>query len=182
MSDWASYRGIRNSEGEPNQGKPSRFGNTEASERSSQGSFRHYFPAQDRYERSYSILVVRPFGGRAREQRVSSVFERPPLAAACCDPRGVIIEMNRCFEQTLEPHLAKQPRLLLYALIPAEARYRTESLLNAWLASACGSIRIEGKRGIPDRLAVANWTAWRVSVRGEVTPMKFAQPLCKPRD
>jgi len=78
--------------------------------------------------------------------------------------------MNRCFEQTLGPHLANQPRLLLYDLIPAEERDRTESLLSALLTSACESIRIEGKRRISDRLAVNNWTAWRVSVPGEESP------------
>jgi len=99
-----------------------------------------------------------------------SVFERAPLAAACCDPQGVIIEMNRCFEQTLEPHLATQPRLLLYDLVPTEERDRTESLLSELLTSACESIRIEGKTRISDRLAVTNWTAWRVSVSGEDSP------------
>ncbi|MGA8270186.1 MAG: ATP-binding protein [Candidatus Sulfotelmatobacter sp.] len=99
-----------------------------------------------------------------------TIFECAPLAAACCNPQGVIVEMNHHFVRALEPHLANQPRLLVYDLIPAEERDRTRSLLGALLDSSCESIRIEGKRRLADELAAINWTAWRVSTRGENPP------------
>jgi len=101
-----------------------------------------------------------------------SIFELAPIAAAHCNQQGVIVEVNRAFDQALDPHLAKQSVLRLIDLVPAEDRETTEALLRALLNSTCDSIRVEGREraSATDGLAVTHWTAWRLPASGEELP------------
>ncbi len=101
-----------------------------------------------------------------------SIFARAPIAAARCNRQGEIVEVNRAFDQALDPHLAKQRVLRLSDLVAAEDRDSTETLLRALLDSTCESIRIAGKeRGsATDGLAVTHWTAWRLPASGGELP------------
>jgi hypothetical protein len=72
------------------------------------------------------------------------------MAAARCNPQGVIVEMNPAFEQAVNPLLLQQRVLRLSDLVPAEDRDTTESLLHALLGATCDRIRVVGrKEGVP---------------------------------
>jgi len=100
------------------------------------------------------------------------IFERAPMAAARCNPQGVIVEMNPAFEQAVNPLLLQQRVLRLSDLVPAEDRDTTESLLHALLGATCDRIRVVGReRGsAKDGLEVTHWTAWRLPASGEEPP------------
>jgi signal transduction histidine kinase len=99
-----------------------------------------------------------------------SIFEHAPLAAARCNPQGVIVEMNPAFEQSLDPSLADGRSLRLYDLLPPETRETTELLLRDLFNSTRDSIRMAGAHAGKDaglRLAKTNWTAWRLPQSGQ---------------
>jgi signal transduction histidine kinase len=91
-----------------------------------------------------------------------SIFEHAPLAAARCNPQGVIVEMNSAFERVLDPVLANKHALRLCDLVAPEERSATESLLRDLLASTCDSIRVAGSDAMK-----MSWTAWRLPHSGE---------------
>src|SRR5580700_10306853 len=74
-----------------------------------------------------------------------SIFEHAPLPAACCNPQGVIIEMNSAFAQALQAGLADQRGLWLSDLVAPDDREATESLLHNLLDCTCDSIRLAGR-------------------------------------
>jgi len=101
-----------------------------------------------------------------------SIFEHSPVAAARCDPKGVILERNPAFEQALDPELVYQSSLGLHDLVPLEEREATESLLHELLDGTRNSIRMDG-RTTTHSLAVTKWTAWRQPGSGDETAHVF---------
>jgi two-component system cell cycle sensor histidine kinase/response regulator CckA len=93
-----------------------------------------------------------------------SIFEHAPLAAARCDPQGMIVEMNRAFEQVVGTNLSGRSPLRISDLVPQQDRDATAALLRELLNCARDSVRMEGSAasGFPN-----NWTAWRLPVSGE---------------
>src|SRR5258708_20351088 len=78
----------------------------------------------------------------------SAIFEHAPIAAARCNPQGVIVEMNPAFVRTLNSGLAGRRSLRLSELVSPQDRDTTESLLPDLLASRRHSIGIHpGGRG-----------------------------------
>ena len=99
-----------------------------------------------------------------------SIFEHAPLAAARCNPQGVIIEMNSAFAQALQAGLADQRALRLSDLVAPDDREATESLLHNLLDCTGDSIRLAGRNTAKNGqggLAVTNWVAWRLPGSGE---------------
>src|SRR6266446_10226752 len=90
----------------------------------------------------------------------SAIFEHAPIAAARCNPQGVIVEMNPAFVRTLNRGLAGRRSLRLSELVSPQDRDTTESLLRDLLASRRDSIGIDAGGAGPDQ-ASAKWTAWR---------------------
>ncbi|MGA9257886.1 MAG: PAS domain-containing protein, partial [Candidatus Sulfotelmatobacter sp.] len=79
-----------------------------------------------------------------------SIFERAPIAAARCNPEGVIIEMNPAFEQALDPDLANQQILRLCDLVPAEDRDTLNHFCaHCWTPLATASVSKEQKEEVP---------------------------------
>jgi len=91
-----------------------------------------------------------------------SIFEHAPVAAACCDSQGVIVEVNPAFEHALRARLSEKRSLRLYDLIPPQDRGAVELLLRDLLDASRDSIRLQIKSAAHG-LANTNCTAWRFS-------------------
>jgi signal transduction histidine kinase len=106
----------------------------------------------------------------APETGFHSIFEHAPLAAARCNPQGLILEMNPAFEQALAPGFLDHRSLRLFDLLPPEDRETTELLLKELFNSTRNSVRIVGAHARKDaglRLANTIWTAWRLPQSGQ---------------
>jgi len=84
-----------------------------------------------------------------------AIFEQAPVAAARCNPEGMIVEMNHAFRRALDCDLANRRSLRLCELVRPQDRDQTEALLCDLLAARRDCIAIAaGHTG-------AMWTAWR---------------------
>jgi two-component system, cell cycle sensor histidine kinase and response regulator CckA len=93
-----------------------------------------------------------------------SIFEHAPLAAARCDPEGMIVEMNRAFEQVVGANLGGRSPLRISDLVPQQDRDATAGLLRELLNCARDCVRMEGSAASG---FTNNWTAWRLPGSGE---------------
>lgn len=145
VSDWASDSGI-----ESESDGVSCYGNTEVL-----GNVLEFLLALlPRHIISMSTVTPFPWSELPATENTETgfrpIFERAPMAAARCNPQGVIVEMNPAFEQAVNPLLLQQRVLRLSDLVPAEDRDTTESLLHALLGATCDRIRVVGrKEGVP---------------------------------
>jgi two-component system, cell cycle sensor histidine kinase and response regulator CckA len=89
-----------------------------------------------------------------------SIFEHAPVAAACCDPQGLIVEMNPAFEHALRARLGEKRLLRLYDLIPSQDHNAVGLLMRDLLEASRDSIHLRIKNG-PHRLSNSNLTLWR---------------------
>jgi signal transduction histidine kinase len=100
------------------------------------------------------------------ETAFCSIFEHAPVAAARCNPQGVIVEMNLAFEQFVALGPSEERFLHVYDLVPPEQRGATESLLGELLNSTRDSIRLQGAEGEPGT-EPRTWKGWRLSAHGK---------------
>jgi two-component system cell cycle sensor histidine kinase/response regulator CckA len=91
-----------------------------------------------------------------------AIFEHAPFGVARCNPQGVIVEMNRAFERTLDPSAAGQQSLRLCELVPPQEHDKTELQLRDLLDSRRDSITVEARSSGPGQVS-AKLTAWRQS-------------------
>lgn len=91
-----------------------------------------------------------------------SIFEHAPVAAACCDSQGMIVEMNPAFEHVLQTRLSEKRLLRLYDLIPPQDHSAVEPLLRDLLDGSRDSICLQIKNAAHG-LANTNCTAWRLA-------------------
>jgi len=89
-----------------------------------------------------------------------SIFEHAPVAAACCDSRGVLVEMNPAFEHALRARLSEKRLLRLSDLIPPQDYDSVEPLMRDLLDASRDSIRLQLKNAAHG-LANTNCTVWR---------------------
>lgn len=95
------------------------------------------------------------------ETAFCSIFEHAPVAAARCNPEGVIVERNLAFEQLVDPGRREKRCLQVYDLVPPEQRGATESLFRELLNSTRDSIRLQGAEG-EHGMEARTWTVWRL--------------------
>jgi two-component system, cell cycle sensor histidine kinase and response regulator CckA len=88
-----------------------------------------------------------------------SIFEHAPIAAACCDSQGVIVEMNPAFKHALRARLGEKRLLRLFDLIPPQDYSALEPLMRDLLDASRDSIRLQIKNAAHG-LANTNWTVW----------------------
>ncbi len=98
--------------------------------------------------------------------RFRAIFERAPIAAACCDARGFIIEMNPAFERAIG--CARTGGFRLSDLVPTQDRGRIESGLRSVFSLGHDCIEIE-TRSTDDSQSRVTWTLWRQDGSGEVS-------------
>jgi two-component system cell cycle sensor histidine kinase/response regulator CckA len=89
-----------------------------------------------------------------------SIFEYAPVAAACCDSQGVIVEMNPAFEHAFRARLSDKRSLRLYDLIPPQDHGEVDPLLRDLPDASRDSIRFQIKNATHG-LANTNCTVWR---------------------
>ena len=88
------------------------------------------------------------------------MFEHAPIAAACCDSQGVIVEMNPAFKHALRARLGEKRLLRLFDLIPPQDYSALEPLMRDLLDASRDSIRLQIKNAAHG-LANTNCTVWR---------------------
>jgi two-component system, cell cycle sensor histidine kinase and response regulator CckA len=110
--------------------------------------------------------VSEPSAIRRPRTDFRSIFEHAPVAAACCDAQGLIVEMNPAFEKALRSHLTDKHSLRLYDLIPPQDHGAVEPLVRDLLNASRGSIRLEIKTAAHG-LANTKCTLWRFAATGE---------------
>ncbi|MFZ0814140.1 MAG: ATP-binding protein [Candidatus Sulfotelmatobacter sp.] len=91
-----------------------------------------------------------------------SIFEFAPVAAACFDSQGVIVEMNPAFERALRARRSDKRSLRLYDLIPLQDHSAVEPLMRDLLDASRDSIHLQ-IRNAAHGLANTNCTLWRFS-------------------
>jgi two-component system, cell cycle sensor histidine kinase and response regulator CckA len=95
-----------------------------------------------------------------------AIFEHAPIAVACCNRQGVIIERNAAFERTLDIDISAVRSFALCDLVPAHARDKVTLLLRELLDAKRDSFTIE-TRGGGNECKGAVLTAWRQSGCGD---------------
>jgi signal transduction histidine kinase len=111
-----------------------------------------------------------------------SIFALAPVAAACCDRQGVIVEMNPAFEHALRPRLSDKRSLRLHDLIPPQDHGTIEPLVRDLMDASRDSIRLPGANAAQG-LAIANWTVWRLPGCGEPShALLIAEPSAAPAE
>jgi two-component system cell cycle sensor histidine kinase/response regulator CckA len=101
-----------------------------------------------------------PVAGENTRTTFRAIFEHAPLAAARCNPQGVIVEMNPAFERILNRDVASRRELRLCELVRPQERDKAEMLLRDLLDSRCDSFGVEA-RGADHGQTISRWTAWR---------------------
>ncbi|MGC2550125.1 MAG: ATP-binding protein [Candidatus Sulfotelmatobacter sp.] len=100
------------------------------------------------------------------ETAFRSIFEHAPVAAARCNSKGVIVQMNSAFERVMDSGLSEKRSLEIYDLVPPEHRGATESLLCELLDSTRDSIRVQAAGGEAG-MRPKTWTGWRLPAYGK---------------
>jgi signal transduction histidine kinase len=101
-----------------------------------------------------------------------SIFERCPLPAACCDSRGIILQMNSAFEQILNPEKGHTGTLRVTDVVASESQESANCLIREVLEGTHSAAHIE--TGTASR----SWTIWRLNSDGKPSPgfLLLAQP------
>ncbi len=94
------------------------------------------------------------------------MFEQAPVAAARCNSRGEIVEMNPAFERLLRRNVGGAGGVRWFELVGAEDRIQAEKLLRELMNSQRDSISMQTQSGA--RQVRTTWTAWRRQSVGEL--------------